>query len=307
MSLLAFTNGTAAFYDRNIAQIGSLRAETERLQQQIATGNRLETASDDPVAASTLRRLSRLDRLAQVDSANAQRLGGNLRQADAALEGIASDLSRARKLAVQAANGALSNDQRKLIGEELAQIHTSLLASANSVGIDGVSLFAGQSDGPAYILGGTGAAIYNGSASAGEMVLGKGVTIPSGITGPEIFDYTSPEGSGDLFALVHNLAEALKGASPDPAAAAKAALGGFGDALESLTRAQTVIGVRAAWVETVQDRQIATAENRAQAANDAGGVDFASTVARLQQMLTVLEASQAAFGRVSRLSLFDTI
>lgn len=301
------SKGTAAFYDRNIAQMAGLRGQAERLQQRLATSNRLEASSDDPVAASRLRHLSRLDRLAQVDGKNAERLAGGLKQADAALEGIANDIFRARELAVQAANGTLSQAQRALIGEELSQIHTSLLAAANTRGADGGALFAGQSDGPAYTLDATGNAIYGGTPTASDIALGEGIAIPRGVTGPEIFEFTSATGNSDLLALVQGLADALKGASADPAAAAKAALGGFGDALESLTRAQTVIGVRAAWVETVQDRQIVTSESRAQETADTGGVDFASTVAQLQQMLTVLEASQAGFGRVSRLSLFNSI
>jgi flagellar hook-associated protein 3 FlgL len=68
-----------------------------------------------------------------------------------------------------------------------------------------------------------------------------------------------------------------------------------------------VIGVRIAWVETVQDRQIVTSQDRAQETADTGGVDLASTITQLQQMLTVLQASQASFVRLGQLSLFNTI
>lgn len=301
------TKGTAAFYDRNITQMAGLRQAAERLQQQITTGERLEVSSDDPVAASRLRNLSRQDRLAAVDGANAQRAGNALREADAALAGMANDLTRARELTVQAANGTLSPAQRRLIGEELSQLHSSLIASANSRGSDTRPLFAGEANGPAYLVDGAGNAVYSGTTDAGEITLGKGISVTRGVTGPEVFGFTHAGAVTDTLSFVKGLADALKGAAADPAAAARAALGGFDGALDSLTRAQTIIGVRAVWVETVQDRQNVTSLARAQEATDTGGVDLATTITQLQQMLTVLEASQASFVRIGQLSLFNTI
>lgn len=54
---------TSAFYDRAGRQIGVLRAEAEKLQQQVGTGQRLTRSSDDPVAAARLRTLERAERL----------------------------------------------------------------------------------------------------------------------------------------------------------------------------------------------------------------------------------------------------
>lgn len=301
------TKGTAAFYDRNITQMAGLRRAAERLQQQITTGERLDVSSDDPVAASRLRNLSRQDQLSAVDGANAQRAGNALREADAAMAGIANDLIRARELTVQAANGTLSTAQRVLIGEELSQLHSSLVASANLRGSDTRPLFAGQTNGPAYVVDAAGNGVYSGSADAGEITLGEGISVTRGVTGPEVFGFTHEGVVTDTMSFVKGLADALKGAAADPAAAARAALSGFDGALDSLTRAQTIIGVRVAWVETVQDRQIVTSQGRAQEATETGGVDLATTITQLQQMLTVLEASQASFVRIGQLSLFNSI
>jgi flagellar hook-associated protein 3 FlgL len=40
---------------------------------------------------------------------------------------------------------------------------------------------------------------------------------------------------------------------------------------------------------------------------DLGGTDIAETVARLQQAMLVLEASQASFARLAGLSLFERL
>ena len=111
----------------------------------------------------------------------------------------------------------------------------------------------------------------------------------------------------DLFAFIQTLADDLRGGAADPAAAARDAMAGLDSALETLTRAQTVLGARIAWVETVQQGQVARAEARSRESGEIGGVELASAITQMQQVLTVLEASQASFARLSSLSLFDAI
>jgi flagellar hook-associated protein 3 FlgL len=107
--------------------------------------------------------------------------------------------------------------------------------------------------------------------------------------------------------VLGGLAAALNGGSPDPAGAAQAAIEGLDSALDTVTRAQTIIGTRLAWVEQVQDQQadrgLALAERRSRI----GDTDVSEAIARLQQSLTALEASQAAFARVSELNLFRAL
>ncbi len=301
------TNGTAGFYQRSVNEMAGLRRGAENLQTQISTGERLTAASDDPVAAASLRRLSRMDRLAEVDSANASRARNDLQIADGALQTMANDFARARELAIYAANGTLSADQRALIGAELAGIQNSLITSINTRGIGGNALFAGQGDGPAYTVDAAGNALYTGTATAGTLSLGEGLTVTTGITGPEALNFVGPGGPTDILTFIKGLADTLQNTALDGAAAARSSLSGFDEALESLTRAQTVIGVRVAWIETVQDRQTVSSEARAQETADQGEVDLATTISNLQQMLTVLGASQAGFVRIGQLSLFNSI
>ncbi len=299
--------GTATFFRRATEQMGDLRRQAEGLQQQIASGERLSASSDDPVAAARLRALSRADRLAQVDQATAEDTRQSLQFADDILSTLATQIGRARELTVQAANDTLADDDRALIGAELEAIANNLLTAANSTDNAGRPLFAGDSEGPAYILDASGAPIYAGTSAPAQVDLGDGVEIGRGVTGPEVFNFTANGASTNLIAYVKTLGEALQGGAGDPAVAARGALEGFGDALDSLTRAQTTIGVRVAWVETVQDRQITTSEARAEEQFATGGVDFAATIAELQETLVVLEASQAAFARMSGLTLFNAI
>lgn len=303
----SITNSTAGFYQRSIDQMAGLRRSAETQQTQISTGERLAAASDDPVAAASLRRLSRMDRLAKVDTGNAARASSDLQMADSALQTITGDFARAHQLAIYAGNGSLSPEQRAIIGVELAAIQESLFGAINIRGIGGNALFAGQADGPAYTADAAGNAVYTGTAATGTLALGEDLSVAAGITGPEALGFTGAAGPTDILAFIKGLADTLQNTALDGAAAARASLGGFDEGLEALTRAQTVIGVRMAWIETVQIRHADNFEARAQEATTQGGVELAAAISNLQQTLTVLEASQAGFVRIGQLSLFNSI
>lgn len=296
-----------AFHARATGQMSGLRREAERLQGQLASGERLARSSDDPVAAARLRLLGRAERLATVDAVNAQRAAADLSLAGDALEGIGADLIRVRELAVYAGSGALSAEGRAVIGQEIAELRGAILARANARDLSGNTLFGGQASGPAYALSPDGTATYAGTAQAGELPLGEGQSVGRGVTGPQFLALAMPEGSSDVLAFLSELSGTLQGNGGDPAGAANAAIGILDSALEAVTRSQTIIGTRLQWIEAVQERQVTSGEARAEASADAGGVDFAVTVARLQHTLTALEASQAGFARLSSLSLFDAI
>lgn len=298
-------NSSLAFHSRATDQMYALRRSAEQLQQQIATGERMVRSSDDPAAAARLRTLDRAERLAAVDAGNAATLSSDLSLAGEALEGIGADLIRVRELVVWAGNGAVSPEARAGIGREIAELRTGILGRANSLDTTGKALFGGQASGPAYIAGEDGTVAYVGTAQADELSLGEGQTVTRGVTGPQFLSLATSDGATDVFAFLQNLSAALQ--TPGDAAPAGPALDVLDNAIDALGRTQTVVGARLAWVETAQDRQRAGAEARTAQTAEAGGVDFAATVARLQQTLTALEASQTSFARLSALSLFDAI
>ena len=55
------------------------------------------------------------------------------------------------------------------------------------------------------------------------------------------------------------------------------------------------------------ERRQANAERVADERSNVGGADIATTMSRLQETLTVLEATQASFVRLANLSLFSML
>lgn len=301
------STSTGSFFNRSLAQMADLRGTIERNRTQIATGLRIERGSEDPAAAAQLRSVTRREALARVEGDNAARLGQDLGAASEELTAVIAVLQRVRELATQAASDTAGADGRQAIAFELEQLSEELFSRANGTTLTGEPLFAGLSSDPAFTRDALGNVTYAGTAQSGAVPVAPGTAIERGLPGSEVFEFNLGGTPTSAFAVLAGLAAALGGGAADPAAAANAALGGIDAALDTASRAQTILGTRMAWVEQVQqqqdDRSVALAERRSRV----GDTDIGEAIARLQQSLTALEATQAAFARVSSLSLFDAL
>jgi flagellar hook-associated protein 3 FlgL len=298
---------TSAFYERASLGLGALRARAEELQGAIGRGERLARSSDDPLAAARLRGLMRADNFSTIDTANANLASADLGLTDGALSNFADFTIRAQELATQAANGTLNASQRAAIGQELGLLHQNLVALANSRNSAGQSLFGGETAGDAYALDAAGNAVYGGTGSAGTLSLGEGLNVGRGITGPEFLNFNHNGVPTNLMAVVKGLADALQGGAADSAGAARDALTALGTGLDQVNTGQTMVGARLAWIDLTTERRVDLSELRAGEQAQMGGTDIAATVTRLQEVMTVLEASQASFARLASLSLFDNL
>jgi len=297
---------TGAFYTRATRQMSELRSQANSLQEQLNSGEKLTRSSDDPVAAARLRTLSRATQLSDIDQGNSDRAAADLKLTDSALSSVADIITRAKELATQAASGVLSDSQRTSIGLEIDGLQKSLLLVANGENSAGHALFGGQATGASYQESG-GTVSYVGTAETLPLDLGEGQEVVPALTGPEVFSFDADGTPTDLFAVLGTLAAALQDSSADGQAASRDALTGLDAGLEKVTTSQTVIGARMNWVDIMDERRESTGTLRADEENKIGGADLAETISKLQELTTVLEASQASFVRLANLSLFNMI
>lgn len=297
---------TSAFYERSSLDLNSLRAQMEQVQTQISSGNRLAASSDDPLTASRLRNLQRQDAIAKVDAGSANRATADLNLTDSAMTEMINTLQRTRELANQAATGTLSDQQRTSIGNELAELRNNLVSLANTRDSVGNALFGGDASANAYTVDPvTGAVGYVGSGSAGSLELGDGQSVKRSLTGPEFLNFKSGTATTDVFAVLKNVTDAISAGGPGAQGAANAALTSLDDAITSVSTGQTVVGTRLSWIDLNTERQTTMSEARAQDQSTLGATDIPSAYTRLQELATVLQASQASFTKISGLSLFN--
>jgi flagellar hook-associated protein 3 FlgL len=309
------TVSTSAFYDSAIYNMQQLRKDTQQMQAQISTSDKVQHAYDDPVAAAQLRTLSLQDTLSGADTANTNAAKTSLTQADDTLTQFSTILTTIQTKASQAANATLTDTQRAAIGQEIGSYYQNLLSLANTKDSNGHALFGGQAAGDAYTLNATtGALQYNGTGTANTLTLGPGLSVTTGVTGPDFLNYTSGGQSVNLLDVVKDLADTLKTGTSNGTAgtsalatAANAALTTLGDGLNTITTAQTIVGARLSWVNTTTTMQSNLKLIREQQQSDVGGTDITATYAKLQETMTVLEAAQASFVKVANLSLFSLL
>jgi len=301
------SNSTSAFYERSSLDIADLRSRAEGLQADLSRGQRISRSSDDPVGASRLRQLQRTDQLSQIDVANAAKATTNLQLTDSALGSFADYVTRIRELTTQAANGTMTDAERNGIGQEIAQIRGNMIQLANSRDAQGGALFGGQSAGAAYTTDAAGNVSYAGTGTSGDLPLGDGQNVTRGLTGPEFLTLPTGSASPDLLTALKTLSDALQAGGAAAQQAAKDGLAALSQGMDQITTAQTVVGTRLAWVDLTTERRTNLTEMRAGEETDVGGTDIASTVARLQETMTVLEASQASFTKLASLSLFSLL
>ncbi len=302
-----FATSTSAFYDRSTQSLSSLRSQAEDLQNQISTNSKITRSSDNPLAASQLRLLARTSALSAIDTDATNRATIDLNLADTALSQFTNYVSRAQELATQAASTLLPSAQRASIAAELAQIHTGLIGLANTRDSAGHALFGGDSAGDAYRINATsGQAEYIGGGTAGQLSLGDGQTVGRSLTGPEFLSFKDSSGATtDLMTVIKNLSDALSTGAASTASVAQTALGSLSNSLDAITSAQTVVGSRLSWIDLSTERQQTMSEARASQQQDVGSPDIGSALAQLQQLSTVLQASQASFSKLANLSLFE--
>ncbi|MDV3458507.1 flagellar hook-associated protein FlgL [Sphingomonas sp. HF-S4] len=292
---------TSQLYNRPASLMTRLTADADRIQTQIATGTKLLAPSDDAGAYLRLQGISRQNANDGAYAANIGMAQGLLAQTDTTLESVEAQITRALELATQAANGTMSDTNRAAIGKELESIRDTLFALANTKDVRGQPLFGGATGDVAYVRNADGSIGFAGGPNEPSPIpIGEGVTIQGTVTGTRAF----ASGGSDVFAVLANFAAAL-GNGGDAKAAADTALGGLKSGLESVTLARASAGARSARLELDTERLTAAGEAREDVRSALEDTDVTTAVTELQKTLTILQATQASFSKLSSLSLFD--
>ena len=286
---------TSLFYHRSSSAMTGLTAGADKLYEQLSSGKRILAPSDDSAAWQKLQGLATAKADAKSDTANVKLAQGILAQADSSLASIGDQLKSASDLAVQAGNGTLSAEAKGAIATQLQGILDSVVALANGKDARGVALFGGAND-TAAVTASNGRLTF-AAGTAGAIPIGDGQTVQATVNAKTFLE----AGDDDLATVLTGMIAALNAgdALPD----------GSADALKTIadqtTSAQASLGARAARVDLVYAQQTTAATDREAARSSLEDVDFTQAITDLQKTMTVLQATQASFSKLSALSLFD--
>lgn len=271
--------GTSYFFDRNRDRMSSLNGVADRLQTAIASGKQLATASDDSAAWQRLQGLVQTKADTGAFTGNITLARAVLAQTDSALGTIQTQLQRASELAIRANSGTMSTEQRAIVATELDAIVADLTALGNAKDARGELLF---------------------DANAATIPVTDGVAIVANEDGTRVF--------GTILASLTDYAATLRTADAAGATAASAtAIAALKGATDNVATIQGVVGARAARLELISTATQTAAgitEVQRSAIED---TDYTVAIADLQKTMTILQATQASFAKLTELSIFNYI
>jgi flagellar hook-associated protein 3 FlgL len=219
----------------------------QKTQIQLTTGKQLTKASDDPTAATTAMALRKQINKAVQRTRSLEDADGWLATADATLTSGLELMSRAKEIAVRAANSGVLGDptSRLAMATELRSIRTDMLALANTQ-YGGRSIFGGTASGAAFSAAGA----YAGNSATVVRDVAPQTNLTINITGTQAFG-TAGGAVGDMFEVLDRLATAVNTGNDAGIAAEHTNLDG---ATQTLSAATVDIGSRAARLEGIKSR-----------------------------------------------------
>ncbi|MCX2532741.1 flagellin [Plesiomonas shigelloides] len=141
MSLSVHTNQSSLTAQRSLA---STQLSLNTSQQRLSTGLRINSAKDDAAGLQIANRMESQTRGLSVAQRNAAD-GISLSQtAEGALKEASNILQRQRELALQAANGTNTDDDKTALNEEFKQLNTELERIRDTTSFAGKALFKGD-------------------------------------------------------------------------------------------------------------------------------------------------------------------
>lgn len=288
---------TNQFYNRSSASMQKLQAQFDRLNEQVSTGKKLLAPSDDSVGYQRLQGINRANADGAQDLANVKLAQATLQQAGSSVTSMSERLQRASELVIQGRNGTNSPAAKQAIATELASIMESIVTLANGKDARGLPLFGGKDDGPAVTAGATGALGF-AEGKAAAMPIGDGQTVEATVNARE---FLAVKDGDDLGTAMAAIIGALRADEPIP----DGAVDTLNTVADQVTATQASLGAREVRVD-LQAAQLKTAaDDREMVRADIEDADPTETIVQLQKTMTILQATQASFSKLSSLSLFS--
>lgn len=305
---------TQQSYTSMTSSFTELSGRLEHVITQMATGQRVILPSDDPIAATRINQLnSQQAAIAQYQS-NINAVSGTLSQQESLLDGINNSMLAIRDDLLQAANGSTTPESLANLGQEIASLTQSMMASLNYQDGQGHYLFGGtKNDSPPVSYDDTDGDgepdeyVYHGNGEHRTATVASGVEMETNVTVSDMFgaDLT-------VFNTLDDLAAELQDPTLDPAdpqmqGDITRAIDTLDAASESLNSAIASLGERQNTLTMLSDAQTSVADTNSVLLGQLGDLDYGPATVTFTGLQMAMEATMKTYAKVSDLSLFNAI
>lgn len=268
------------------------RAQTA--QNEVSSGKKLTTPSDDPIAAYDVVRLNGEKSETEQYGRNLSYAKSKLQIADSALDSVEQMVERARTLGQLSLNNTTSGGAYVT---ELTGLTDQIISAANTVSA-GRFLFGGSlTTSPPYVKNPDSSVTYQGNNADMPVQISRNSTLQTQISGSDVFT-----GPVDVFVTMSDLATAMQAGDKaaidtqvkkleqfaDIVSVARSKVGGY---LNTATNTETML----ASAKLVREAQLSKDQD----------ADLAKAISELTMSQQRLQAALAVSARVSQLTILD--
>lgn len=287
-------------YTRMMADLESAASELAKRQEEVSSGLRMQSPSDDPSSwAAGVRERAEIGVVDQysstVDSANSR-----LTVADTVLTDLVAKLT-STQATILAGQGTIQTDsQREATAKELEGLRDAVFDDLNTT-FSGIYLFSGAKGLTApYVRNADGTiSAYQGDATRVEVDVDRTRSVKVSIVGSDLSLGSEPE---DLFTTFSKAIAAVRSGDQT---AMETTLGGIKAAFDRVVSVQSTVGADLRALEdqgTRLDQTKLAAKTRLSALEDA---NMAESVTSMGQASTAYKSALSALATRSNLSLLD--
>ncbi|NLZ55034.1 MAG: flagellar hook-associated protein FlgL [Thermoanaerobacteraceae bacterium] len=280
-------------FTRNLTQNLKRLAD---INDMIASRKRIRRPSDDPVGAAMALKIRRQLNAIQQYNNNAEDALTWMKDTEAALTNAGNILHRLNELAVQAANGPLTADEREKILYEVKELKDQLLQEGNSTSVNRY-IFGGYiTDKPPFAKDEiTGEIIIQPVDGTIEYNLGHSERIPINLIGSEVFK--------EVFDSVERFEDALE--ADDGELISDDIVGEIKDSMNTVLKYRAQIGARTNRLEATVARLDVNEVDYIDLLDKTEGIDLAKMITELKMEESVYRASLSVGARIIQPTLVD--
>lgn len=311
---------TNTMFQSGINKITSLQSEQVKLQQQISTGRRIGTPSDDPVASAHALELSYAQGINAKFADTRKTAQLKLNTLESSLTSVTNLLTSAQSSLVGAGNATYTDQERAFIGSELNGSLEMLIGLANTKDASGNYLYSGYQTSTQPFSASTStapngaitttSATYMGDSNQQSLQVESNRLMAVSVSGDSVFQ---ANGSNDVFTAMGDIVTLLN--TPITDDASRTAFNtGLASALTKLQSAtDNVLNVRASIgnkLNEIDSLDLSGSDRDLQyskSLSDLQDLDYASALSDLSKNQTIMEAAQKSFISTTSLSLFKLI
>lgn len=186
---------TAGMHAATLGLLLDAQARLARTQEQIASGRRINSPSDDPIGATRIEALTRQIEAGRQYSRNAAAAANRLQFEEQALADVGGALNRVRELVLQASNATTDPASREMIRAEVAGRVQEMIDIANRQDGQGEYLFAGHATQTRPFERTDAGVVYRGDQGQRFQAVGATQRVADGDSGDSVFGRV-PGGNG---------------------------------------------------------------------------------------------------------------